>query len=1351
MKKITHPFQIPKIIRTAFIFVFMFCLSPSFSQVNLHDCNFHCTSNNFTLNDVFLSATNTPGSVPLSNTTCTPGTTSTAYIMLNYTSNSSSDIHFVRLNSDLIINGVHNFVNVDLGTVNGGGGQVQLYGPFTYVCGHELALQNTVIAWKTNENNDPGDNYTCDDYSSAQCDFSPNTIISKPFAVQFTYKACTIGTVTTVSFTSSTLGGVAPYVFDWDFDGDGITDSTDANPIHVYNGTGNSATLEATDAQLLFNSQTQTIVNPEELVLSAVTTNVGCGSSASGAIDLTVVGGTPPFTYAWSTSATTQDVSGLTAGDYNVVVTDSNNCQKTLYKTIANGDSDNPIVTAPTEITYEGCTTSALVANNLPAFSLTETPISLAVFNQIGGSYTDASAISSITYQDGQSGSCPISVTRTFRVKDICDNVGSANQTIFIDDTTLPTASNPAPIVLTGYNGTFPSPDITVVIDEADNCSTPVVAFVSDGTPILNGCTETTVRTYSVTDACLNTINVTQNLVRSFDSTPPIAPMLVNVTGQCSATATAPTTTDNCLGTITGTTSDPLTYNTQGTYTIHWTFDDGNGNTTQVNQSVIVDDTTPPIAPMLVNVTGQCSATATAPTTTDNCLGTITGTTTDPLTYNTQGTFTIHWTFDDGNGNTTQVNQSVIVDDTTPPIAPMLVNVTGQCSATATAPTTTDNCLGTITGTTTDPLTYNTQGTFTIHWTFDDGNGNTTQVNQSVIVDDTTPPVAPMLSNVTGQCTATATAPTTTDNCLGTITGTTSDPLTYNSQGTFTIHWTFDDGNGNTTQVNQSVIVDDTTPPEAPMLVNVTGQCSATATAPTTTDNCLGTITGTTSDPLTYNSQGTYTIHWTFDDGNGNTTTTNQSVIVDDTTPPVAPMLVNVTGQCSATATAPTTTDNCLGTITGTTSDPLTYNSQGTFTIHWTFDDGNGNTTQVNQNVIVDDTTPPVAPMLTNVTGQCSATATAPTTTDNCLGTITGTTSDPLTYYTQGTFTIHWTFDDGNGNTTQVNQSVIVDDTTPPVAPMLTNVTGQCSATATAPTTTDNCLGTITGTTSDPLTYNTQGTYTIHWTFDDGNGNTTQVNQSVIVDDTTPPVAPMLSNVTGQCSATATAPTTTDNCLGAITGTTSDPLTYNTQGTFTIHWTFDDGNGNTTQVNQSVIVDDTIAPVAPMLEDMSELCSITLDVPTAIDECSGIITATTDDPITYLSSGSYVVHWTFDDGHGNSTTVNQNVNVTQDSIVVHNAFSPNDDGLNEFFNIENIENTLCFPTNSVEIYNRWGVLVYETDQYDNYSRVFKGVSEGRVTIDRAVELPTGTYFYIINYSTSKGEFLNKKGYVYLSK
>ena len=64
--------------------------------------------------------------------------------------------------------------------------------------------------------------------------------------------------------------------------------------------------------------------------------------------------------------------------------------------------------------------------------------------------------------------------------------------------------------------------------------------------------------------------------------------------------------------------------------------------------------------------------------------------------------------------------------------------------------------------------------------------------------------------------------------------------------------------------------------------------------------------------------------------------TQTQTVIVDDITPPVADVdpLPNATGECSVTvSTAPTATDNCVGSVTGTTTDPLTYTAQGTYTI----------------------------------------------------------------------------------------------------------------------------------------------------------------------------------------------------------------------------------------------------------------------------------------------------------------------------------------------------------------------------------------------------------------------------------
>jgi gliding motility-associated-like protein len=37
----------------------------------------------------------------------------------------------------------------------------------------------------------------------------------------------------------------------------------------------------------------------------------------------------------------------------------------------------------------------------------------------------------------------------------------------------------------------------------------------------------------------------------------------------------------------------------------------------------------------------------------------------------------------------------------------------------------------------------------------------------------------------------------------------------------------------------------------------------------------------------------------------------------------------------------------------------------------------------------------------------------------------------------------------------------------------------------------------------------------------------------------------------------------------------------------------------------------------------------------------------------------------------------------------HTAFSPNGDGVNEMFTIDNIDDTICYPENTVEIYNRW--------------------------------------------------------------
>ncbi|MCZ4245926.1 hypothetical protein, partial [Pedobacter punctiformis] len=823
----------------------------------------------------------------------------------------------------------------------------------------------------------------------------------------------------------------------------------------------------------------------------------------------------------------------------------------------------------------------------------------------------------------------------TWTFTDAAGNVETATQNVMVKDVTKPVKP-----VLADVSGecsaTVTAPTTT------DNCSGTITGTTSDALTYTTQGTH--IITWTFTDAAGNIETATQNVMVK-DVTKPVKPVLADVSGECSATVTAPTTTDNCSGTITGTTSDALTYTTQGTHIITWTFTDAAGNIETATQNVIVKDVTKPVKPVLADVSGECSATVTAPTTTDNCSGTITGTTSDALTYTTQGTYIITWTFTDAAGNVETATQNVIVQDVTKPVKPVLADVSGECSATATAPTTTDNCSGTLTGTTNDALTYTTLGTHIITWTFTDAAGNIETATQNVMVQDVTKPVKPVLADVSGECSTTVTAPTTTDNCSGTLTGTTSDALTYTTQGTHIITWTFTDAAGNVETATQNVIVKDVTKPVKPVLADVSGECSATVTAPTTTDNCSGTITGTTTDQLTYTTQGTHIITWTFTDAAGNIETATQNVIVKDVTKPVKPVLADVSGECSATATAPTTTDNCSGTITGTTTDQLTYTTQDTHIITWTFTDAAGNIETATQNVMVKDVTKPVKPVLADVSGECSATATAPTTTDNCSGTITGTTTDQLTYTTQGTHIITWTFTDAAGNIETATQNVIVKDVTKPVKPVLADVSGECSATVTAPTTTDNCSGTITGTTSDALTYTTQGTYIITWTFTDAAGNMETATQNVIVQDLTKPVKPVLADVTGECSATVTAPTTTDNCSGTITGTTSDALTYTTQGTHIITWTFTDAAGNIETATQNVIVKDVTKPVKPVLADVSGECSATVTAPTTTDNCSGTITGTTSDALTYTTQGTHIITWTFTDAAGNIETATQNVMV----------------------------------------------------------------------------------------------------------
>ncbi|MGL2987381.1 PKD domain-containing protein [Flavobacterium sp. RSSA_27] len=105
------------------------------------------------------------------------------------------------------------------------------------------------------------------------------------------------------------------------------------------------------------------------------------------------------------------------------------------------------------------------------------------------------------------------------------------------------------------------------------------------------------------------------------------------------------------------------------------------------------------------------------------------------------------------------------------------------------------------------------------------------------------------------------------------------------------------------------------------------------------------------------------------------------------------------------------------------------------------------------------------------------------------------------------------------------------------------------------------------------------------------------------------------------------------------------------------------------------------------------------------------------------------------------------INFDSCRLEIFNAISPNGDGINEYFKINGVE---CYQNVNVEIFDRWGVLVYSGLNYDNNTVKFVGISEGRSTLKKGSRLPDGTYYYVIKYQNYRGNTIQKVGYLFIS-
>ncbi len=179
------------------------------------------------------------------------------------------------------------------------------------------------------------------------CTAGAFSTVTEPAAVQVTATGsainCSNGNDGTASV--SVAGGLAPYTYAW-------TNGAGTGPNPTGLGVGTYGVL-VTDANGCTGSASVSVTSPNAVVATIQGETLPCFGDASGDIQMTVVGGVPPYSYVWNNGAgTSQDPSGLSSGTYAVSITDSNGC---TFQTSASIIDPPPVVASIINPTDASC------------------------------------------------------------------------------------------------------------------------------------------------------------------------------------------------------------------------------------------------------------------------------------------------------------------------------------------------------------------------------------------------------------------------------------------------------------------------------------------------------------------------------------------------------------------------------------------------------------------------------------------------------------------------------------------------------------------------------------------------------------------------------------------------------------------------------------------------------------------------------------------------------------------------------------------------------------------------------------------------------------------------------------
>jgi gliding motility-associated-like protein len=200
------------------------------------------------------------------------------------------------------------------------------------------------------------------------CTASTQTTLSQPLAALslsevHTNVSCFGGVNGSISI--STAGGTAPYAYLWN--NTQTTATVSGLPIGTY-------TVLVTDSLGCTATLSVTLTQPQApLSVTSVVTDLICLNDPTGAIDVTVQGGTQGYTYSWSNGPTTEDIDSLESGPYTLTVTDMLGC--VLTTTIEVNNPLNPMVVTPTQNnvschSYDDATLLLTITGGQPVYDI---------------------------------------------------------------------------------------------------------------------------------------------------------------------------------------------------------------------------------------------------------------------------------------------------------------------------------------------------------------------------------------------------------------------------------------------------------------------------------------------------------------------------------------------------------------------------------------------------------------------------------------------------------------------------------------------------------------------------------------------------------------------------------------------------------------------------------------------------------------------------------------------------------------------------------------------------------------------------------------------------------------------